>query len=238
MFDSVRGGGSRIPSLTTAGASPEPPVAPNPGRFGPRDEFVTLSALPRPAVGAAALPKPVATGSLDYYRQRYADFVARNPGATPPSYYLSYGDKYVHRFAALGPKDLSPEGLAWRDRCLKNLQDAIETKRAQDPQGFAQLERNDQAFTRFCYDSHPKAYLDAGLLQLPAEDLVKIATTPDTKDLLGPGGIKQVLSIIAQARPADFVHILEATAKDELREHFHLPHFPFFSHASAPWALA
>ena len=37
-------------------------------------------------------------GDVTYYRARNDDFIRRNPGRTPPDYYLEYGDKYAHRF--------------------------------------------------------------------------------------------------------------------------------------------
>jgi len=79
-------------------------------------------------------PKPVTPsltkpGPDDYYHQRYNDFVARNPCATPPDYYLGYGGKYYAEFMVLGSK-LSPEGQAWCNKTALALQQAMEDKRA------------------------------------------------------------------------------------------------------------
>ena len=72
----------------------------------------TAKALtPGRSSAANNLPAEIPTGTRDYYRKRYDDFVRRNPGMTPPSYYLEYGQKYCDRFSSLGPKDLSPAGL-------------------------------------------------------------------------------------------------------------------------------
>jgi hypothetical protein len=185
----------------------------------------------RSAGPAAArnLPAEVRTPSSDYYRQRYDDFVRRNPGVTPPDYYLNYGQKYCDKFSALGPKDLSPGGLEWRDKTLKALQEAIETKRAEDPVAFAQLERDPAAFKKFAYDSHPDAYVQSGLFKLPAQDLVRIATTPELRDLLGKDGIKQTIDVIGRLRPEDLARIGGKTVEelgraiDELRKNFKWP---------------
>lgn len=195
---------------------------------------VTDAFSPAPVSTSAAsgtggdLPAPVQTPAADYYRQRYDDFVRRNPGKTPPSYYLEYGQKYLEKFSALGPKDLSPAGLAWRDKTLKNLQDAIEKKRMEDPEGFAKLEQDEAAFKAFAYGTHPEAYLKAGLLKLPAQDLLKIATTPEMKDLLTPDGLRQVWDVLRTVKPEDVGNIAWATIQEGLRRlplpHIELPH--------------
>ena len=62
-----------------------------------------------PAQLPAAIP-PV--GSVDYYKQRHDDFVRRNPGVTPPDYYLEYlpTNPWIHRpfegYVAMGPEKL------------------------------------------------------------------------------------------------------------------------------------
>jgi hypothetical protein len=44
---------------------------------------------------------------------------------------------------------------------------------------FAELERDGDAFRKFVYDTHPEAYFEAGVCDLPDGDLLKIAGTPD-----------------------------------------------------------
>lgn len=159
-------------------------------------------------------PAPVATGNVDYYRQRLADFERRNPGMTPPDYYMGYGDKYAHRFADLGPLQLSSAGLAWRDRTLMALQNAIEAKRIEDPAGFAQLECDPEAFKAFAYATHTDAYIDSGLFDLSAQDLAVIAMTPDIQDVLSQDGLRGWKETISELRPADVADIAKATIVD------------------------
>lgn len=197
----------------------------------------TAKALtPGRSSAASNLPAEIPTGTRDYYRKRYEDFVRRNPGMTPPSYYLDYGQKYCDRFSSLGPKDLSPEGLAWRDRTLKALQDSIETRRMEDPVGFAQLERDPEAFKKFAYDSHPDAYVQSGLYKLPVQDLVKIGTTPDLKDLFTKDGLRQVAVALTKMRPSDIPNLAKASLKDLWNDV--KPKFPpliKMPHLSLPW---
>lgn len=132
-------------------------------------------------------------GTLEYYRQRNDDFIARNPGVEPPDYYMDYGDKYARRFTEELAPNLSPRGQEWLVDARRGLQERIEARRAEDPAAFAELERNPDAFRRFAYDTHPDAYLDAGLASLPPRDLVQIPLTPDRADLLSPDGIRQAV---------------------------------------------
>lgn len=150
------------------------------------------------ACGDVQLPSPVSpNGDLVYYRTRHDDFAARYPscGLKPPSYYMGYGDKYVRRFTMETDQRLSSNGQAWLDRARVLLQVAIEDERVADPVAFDRLERNDAAFTRFAYDSHPDAYWDAGLGGLSIFDLTNIGLTPDARDLFGWDGIVQVADI-------------------------------------------
>lgn len=173
----------------------------------------SCQAAQEPAPYSVAPPASLPVGTADYYRRRSADFAERQGGPPPeaPRYYLDYGDKYRTKFAALDSDDLSPEGLRWRDCTLRKLQQMIEDKRAADPAGFADLELNDDAFKRFAYDTHPAAYTDCGLLQLPAGDLWKIARTPDLSDLLTGDGITQVVEVLKKMKPSDVMDIGEAT---------------------------
>lgn len=193
-----------------------------PARTG--DAFETTTRATARAVtpgrsnAARNLPAEIPTGTRDYYKKRYDDFVRRNPGMKPPDYYLEYGQKYCDRFSSLGPKDLTPQGLEWRDRCLKSLQEAIETKRMEDPVGFAQLERDPEAFKKFAYDSHPDAYVQSGLYDLPAQDLLKIGTTPDLKDLFTKDGVRQIFVALGKMRPGDVADVAKESVKEAWKD--------------------
>ncbi|OJT18764.1 hypothetical protein BO221_39210 [Archangium sp. Cb G35] len=167
---------------------------------------------------ARNLPAEIPTGTRDYYKKRYDDFVRRNPGMKPPDYYMEYGQKYCDRFSKLGPKDLTPQGLEWRDRCLKSLQEAIETKRMEDPVGFAQLERDPEAFKKFAYDSHPDAYVQSGLYNLPAQDLMKIGTTPDLKDLFTKDGVRQIFVALGKMDVGDAANVVKESAQEAWKD--------------------
>lgn len=150
-----------------------------------------------------AAPSPVEVGSPNYYQQRVDDFKARNPGMEPPDYYLGYGQKYMERFQALDSTDLSSQGLEWRDRTTDALQQAIEDFRTRDPEGFANLERDPEAFREFAFGSHPDAYVNSGLYDLPVQDLLVIAATPDVQDVLSMEGINQSLITVGKLNISD-----------------------------------
>lgn len=144
------------------------------------------------------LPNPVPpNGDLGYYAARNGDFKTRYKecGLRPPSYYLSYGKKYVDRFTLETSSRLTPEGQAWLGRARVNLQLAIENRRQADPADFDRLEKNDAAFTSFAYGTHADAYWNAGLGDLDVFDLANIGLTPDVRDLMAKDGLVQVADI-------------------------------------------
>jgi hypothetical protein len=204
-----------VPANAARAQAATAPAARSVDRFDSTTQTVrtTSTGTAARARAAANLPAEVQPGTKDYYRQRHDDFVRRNPGMQPPPYYLEYGNKYLEKFSSLGPKDMSPEGLAWRDNTLKALQVAIETKRMEDPVGFAQLERDPEAFKRFAYDSHPDAYVKSGFFKLPMQDMLKVASTVGLKELLGKDGIPQILATASQVRPKDVLNVAGATLK-------------------------
>ncbi len=140
--------------------------------------------------------------SLDYYRRRADDYVARHNlptdrPAQPPVYYLDYGDKYARRFTQILRPTMSAVGQQWIDATFRRLQVLLERRRAADPQRFAELEEDSCAFQGFAYSTHAQAYIDCGIAKLPLPDLVRIARTPDLGDLLTRAGLEQILRVMA-----------------------------------------
>jgi RHS repeat-associated protein len=133
-------------------------------------------------------PNPVRKGE-NYYIDRKKDFEGRNPGKPAPTYYKEYGDKYLHRFKYETKQTLSPQGQRWLDKALINLQDEMEKglMRKEDPAD----EYDNEKFTDFAFDTHVKAYEDAGILDLSVVDKVKIMLTVDPDDLFSARGFKQ-----------------------------------------------
>ncbi|MDR1348093.1 MAG: hypothetical protein LBJ63_06680, partial [Prevotellaceae bacterium] len=124
-------------------------------------------------------------GKPHYYLWRYNNFVARNPNATAPSYYLEYGLKYAKRFKYETNYKLTPNGQRWIGETMENLQNAMENELAK--QNGTELELNSQAFKDFAFTSHVDAYWNKDgstpLYTLNTADLFAIVLTPDFDDL-------------------------------------------------------
>ncbi|MBN1993015.1 MAG: hypothetical protein JW953_09955 [Anaerolineae bacterium] len=156
-----------------------------------------MAANPNQPGQQSPLPAQVAF-NINYYAARAKDYLARHkttPPATPPDYYLAYGDKYVRRFTnQLRPK-LSSAGQAWLDLTGFLLQWQMEQQRKTNPVAFARLEENPAAFRQFAYSTHAEAYIRAGIADLSLKEWCLIALTPDPGDILCPAGIQQVLKV-------------------------------------------
>jgi hypothetical protein len=150
---------------------------------------------------------------LDYYRERARDYAARHtlPAdrlSQSPVYYLDYGDKYARRFTQVLRPCMSAAGQQWIDATFRRLQVLLERRRAADPRRFAELEEDTRTFQCFAYSTHAHAYIECGIAKLPLPDLVRIARTPDLRDLLTRAGLEQVGQVIAhviKARWQNFV---------------------------------
>ncbi len=87
------------------------------------------------------------------------------------------------------------------------LQLAIEGRLLKSPSKFGSLERSNDRFREFAYETHAAAYLRAGIAQLGDLDLVKIGTTPDFFDLFSADGVRQVLAVAPAMAEARYGHI-------------------------------
>jgi hypothetical protein len=140
--------------------------------------------------GKSTHPAPVNKG-VYYYLDRKKDFEKRNPELKAPDYYLNYGNKYLRRFKFETRLILSKKGKSWLDKALLNLQNEMEKGLMYNPY----LEYDNKKFTDFAFDTHVKAYEDAGILDLSILDKVKIMLTVDADDLFSESGLKQAAMV-------------------------------------------
>lgn len=184
-------------NVSAEASEAERPASKNRGSFLSRmsENFGSPDSIEHRGVENQDRPAAVETGTLDYYEQRAQDFERRHPGQEAPDYYREYGDKYVNRFEEL-KDELSPAGDQFVDETRLNLQEALEDLRRNDPEEFARLEQDPEALREFAFESHSQAYLDGGLADLPASDLLTIATTPDLQDTLTPEGLSEFAETI------------------------------------------
>lgn len=131
-------------------------------------------------------------GTRDYYLERYKDFRRRNPGDKAPDYYLNYGLKYFDRFSALRPMVSNPT-QKWIDKTAVKLQQKMEAPNAANGANFAAMERDPEKFKDFAYGTHPSAYLEGGLANVPPQDLGTIPFVPDVGDLATVDGVSQAV---------------------------------------------
>jgi hypothetical protein len=136
---------------------------------------------------------------------RHGNFMMRHIGCghKPPSYYLSYGYYYCSNYGAYLKPALSDAGKGWlataRKKLQENMEDGLHLNMIQDGIQMAsktkgngsfsmpkvkryQLELEEKTFKDFAFNTHPLAYLDAGLAALPVPDLRKIAGQPSIQE--------------------------------------------------------
>jgi hypothetical protein len=146
----------------------------------------------------------IAPESTDSDWSRHGNFMMRHVGCghKPPSYYVSYGYYYCSTYGAkLYPK-LSSDGQAWLEKARWYLQKNMEKGLMQNMAGdeiqmrsqkpgngsFSMrvqqygLELDDNTFKAFAFKTHPLAYLDGGLADLPISDLAKITAQPNIQE--------------------------------------------------------
>ena len=146
----------------------------------------------------------IAPESTDSDWSRHGNFMMRHIGCghKPPSYYVSYGYYYCSNYGAKLFPRLSLQGQAWlrsaRWHLQKNMEDGLnqnmigkQIKISSVKPGNGsfsmsvpqyQLELNDDLFKSFAFKTHPLAYLDGGLAELPISDLARIAMQPNLEE--------------------------------------------------------
>lgn len=119
-------------------------------------------------------------GTCDYYIWREKNFRERHVGCghTPPDYYLNYGHKYCMKFGTeLHPK-LSAKGQEW----LANARRLLQVYMEEGIQRSMAIELDSAKFRKFAFDTHPDAYWNGGLADVPMGDKMKILATPDLSE--------------------------------------------------------
>jgi len=146
----------------------------------------------------------IAPESTDSDWSRHGNFMMRHIGCghKPPSYYVSYGYYYCSTYGAKLYPRLSQQGQAWLESARWYLQKNMEDGLSQNMNGSKvainsvkpgngrfsmevlqyELEINDETFKSFAFKTHPLAYLDGGLSDLPLSDLMKIAGQPNIEE--------------------------------------------------------
>ena len=146
----------------------------------------------------------IAPESTDSEWSRHGSFMMRHIGCghKPPSYYVSYGYYYCSTYGAKLYPTLSAQGQAWLNSARWYLQANMEDGLSQNMRGdqiqmsgkkpgngrfkmmvqkYA-LELDGDTFKSFAFKTHPMAYLDGGLADLPISDLMKIAAQPNIQE--------------------------------------------------------
>lgn len=167
-------------------------------------------------------PQTVEAG-CQYYQMRHEDYVRRHtcPECAchpPPDYYLNYGLKYCNRYTRELYPDLSPQGQQWLLKAKCNLQQMMEEglQNIEEPAN----ELDSAAFLEFAFNTHPQAYLKAGLADLSLADFIKISCSPDWQQWTRPETWKQALEAgegVAKEKLEDGWEALQELP-DQLRE--------------------
>jgi hypothetical protein len=148
--------------------------------------------------------KLIEAESTDSDWSRHGNFMMRHVGCghKPPSYYVSYGYYYCSTYGAKLKPRLSEKGQVWLDNARWYLQQNMEDGLNQNMLGEKinikskkpgngslamkvpryDLELDDDVFTTFAFRTHPLAYLDGGLAELPVWDLAQIAMQPNIQE--------------------------------------------------------
>lgn len=143
-----------------------------------------------------------------------------------PIIYESYGYKYCYAFDKLLYPHLTEKGQEWERYALKSLQQYMEkglvnknwkarnnkdfNKKYRFHQGgmeefYNNIELRNEQFKEFAFATHPDAYLDAGLRNLPVKDLILILLTPDIKEWTETNTWIQAWLVFKEVAPAKLI---------------------------------
>lgn len=167
----------------------------------------------------------IPANSSDPNWSRWHNFFARHVGCkhTAPSYYISYGYYYCSNFGAyLLPRLKSSQGKNWLNQgrvllqkymekglLLNNTQSAIKIPSARHPNkrlpgmwvGVQKLELQDEIFKTFAYNSHVPAYLDAGIVDVPIADLMRVFGQPNVEEWIDLETWNQAMLVALEVVP-------------------------------------
>lgn len=151
-------------------------------------------------------------GKCQYYEWRNDDFMKRHKNCdhfNPPDYYLNYGLVFCRLFSTELSQKMDAYGKGWIDRTRLNLQVDMEAFLKANPT----IELNNRSFYEMAFQSHQKAYLDAGFLNLSGQDAVQFLDITDFVRTL-----KQINYVgqLARTQTIDLMHMyLNAHKQDE-----------------------
>jgi hypothetical protein len=146
-----------------------------------RRAAATLPAdLPQPA------PREV-LGTDGWEGFRAADLARRRPGAVFPA------------LPAVPTPRLSPSGRTWAAAVRTTLHLRLEDELLADPRGFAAVEASPAALLEHARRALPEVCLEAGMIELPVEDLAALCGDPEAGEPLATVA-SVVLIVRGQAR--------------------------------------
>lgn len=132
-------------------------------------------------------------GKPEYYERRYADYIKRYKNEDKSIYYIEYWLYYCNKFLDLKSSGkMSVEGNKWIDKTLVLLQEKLEQQVQSNPA----LEDNLDMLEAAAFKTHPEAYIEGGILQLPFMDKLRIVETIRWKDLTSKLGREQINEVV------------------------------------------
>lgn len=151
-------------------------------------------------------------GQCQYYQWRNDDFIKRHKNCdhlNPPDYYLQYGLVFCRLFSTELSQKMDAYGKGWIDCTRLNLQIDMEAFLKANPA----IELDNRSFYETAFQSHQKAYLDAGFLNLSGRDTVQFLDITDfIRTLIQVNYVGQ----LARTQTIELMHMyLEAHKQDE-----------------------